>query len=35
MESGVMVSERELMRKISIDWLNQLNGIATPPMHPL
>jgi hypothetical protein len=33
MESEVMASEENLMRKLNLDWLNQLNGIATSPMR--
>jgi hypothetical protein len=34
MESGVMASERKLVRKLSLDWLNHLHGIATSSMRP-
>jgi hypothetical protein len=33
MESEVISSEGKLVRKLILDWPNQLNGIATSPMR--
>jgi len=35
MESEVMASERKLVRKLSLDWLNHLMGVPPHPMHHL